>query len=112
MNETKITLNFTKTTVDAVSFPVTTGDLKALAHGYFMDRLVYEYEAWAEGADFAPDTGEWFDYHFAGERLNAIQQILSPTQMKQAKGMAESTFLYNNRIDNDRWIEFKKAGNQ
>jgi hypothetical protein len=34
---------------------------------------------------FAPTTQEWFDYHFAGERLDAIRQIISPKQMQKAK---------------------------
>lgn len=110
--KTKIAVQFNNTTVDAVDFPVTSDDLKLMAHGYYMERLAYEYECWAEGADFAPNTQEWFGYHFAGERLTAIEAIIGDHQAKHMKKMAESTWLYNNKIDNDLWIEFLKVGTQ
>jgi len=107
MNETQITLNFTETTVVAVNFLVTHDDLKILAIGYFRERLSYEYESWAMGASgFAPTTQEWFDYHFAGERLDAIRQIISPKQMQKAKELAESLWLHDNKIDSNVWKEF------
>jgi len=94
----------------AVNFLTKTDDLKTLATGYYIDRLSYEYESWAERADFAPSTQEFHDYNLAGERLNAIQQILSPAQMMSAKKAAEAAFCLNNEIHNDVWKEFLGVG--
>jgi hypothetical protein len=94
----------------STNFLVTPDDLKTLATAYFMDRLAYEYESWAERADFAPSTQEFADYSFAGERLNAIQQILSPAQMMSAKKLAGAAFCLNNSIDNNLWISFLGVG--
>jgi hypothetical protein len=108
----KIAVKFADTTVDAVDFAVSTDDLKTMATSYYTYRLSYEYESWAEGAQFAPNEEEWFQYHYAGERLNAIEQILSPMGMKDAKDLAESTCLKDNKIGDELWATFLKAGRQ
>jgi len=92
--------------VNTVDFPVTNHDLEILAQAYFTDRLAFEYESWAEGADFASTTGEWSNYHYAGERLDAIRQYLNPEQMQQAKVFAERSFKINNEIGADLWFQF------
>lgn len=112
MNTTKINFNYAQATVDAVMFPVTTDDLLVLAHGYYMERLSYEYESWAGGGDFEPSSKEGFEYHFAGERLTAIEAAIGAGQMSISKKSAEQVWLHNNRIDNDLWMEFRKAGRQ
>ena len=99
------------TTVTAVNFMVTHDDLEILAIGYFRERLSYEYESWAMGASgFAPTTQEWFDYHFAGFRLDAIREIISAKKMQKAKELAESLWLHDNRIDSNLWKEFLGIG--
>lgn len=107
----KITTQFNNTTVDrdAVDFQLTEDDLYVLAHSYYMERLNYEYESWADGADFEPTSQDSFDYHFAGERLNAIQKIVGDRLMMEAMRSAESTWLHNNTPDSDVWREFKAA---
>ena len=87
-------------------FPATATELKTLATAYYTDRLAYEYESWAEGADFAPHTSEWNNYHYAGERLTTIEKILSPKQMLHAKHLAGAAFCRDNRIGDDLWKEF------
>jgi hypothetical protein len=104
MSITKIAVRFNKTTVDAADFMITSDELDHIAHGYFMDRLTYEYEAWAERADFSPNTGEWFDYHFAGERLDAIEAVMAPAHFTDMKKIAEADF--RNQIGDRNWAEF------
>jgi hypothetical protein len=97
-------VNVKEVRTDFEDFRLVWSELEVLATHYFIERLDYEYNRFAYPSE-AISSQEWYDYIFAGQRLEAIGAV-AEHKMAEWKKVAERGFQQRWKITKKNWAEF------